>query len=332
MSRMKSRTASALMRGMEAGTSFEPAPDDAVPPNTGNWSRQAVAGLKELSQIAKEEAAQANEKVREGIISGILPILIPVESILDEVGTDRIASPLEDTDEDGSFAALRENIRRRGLRTPLRVRPADPEWRPDRSFPHDVSGQRFVLQSGRRRLAACRELKIKPFCLVSFPEHERTTLDDLEERYYENTARKDLSAFERLYSVGLIAQASGDATQEQIAELTGIPRSTISRGLAVIEFREQLAERLDLSTASRNEIDAALKEIRDRPLAEDARNAGRRARRRQAQEDLPFKTRSTALALLRLREKTDGIRVLTIESSHLDDALIARIQAVVDRA
>lgn len=327
MSTGRKRTASALMRGLEAAQTKEvaaPPPEASAMP--GNWSVQAMKGYKERAEIAVEQAAQANENIRCGIIDGILPVQIRPEDIIDEVGTDRIASSPEDNQEMESFAALKENIRRRGLRVPLRVRPLDSDWRPDPAFPQDVSGQRFALQSGRRRLAACRELGIRPVCLVSFPERNAIELDDLEERYYENTVRRDLTAFERLYSVGLIASAITDSSQDGISEITGIPQATISRGLSVLAFKDELGRRLDLSTASRNDIDRALREIRAGNQPVPAPESDARMSRKRGGVKLPFTQKEILHGSLKLRQRRDGIRIMTIESGELSDE---RVEAIV---
>lgn len=332
MSSGRKRTASALLRGMEASQASEAVPEAAeasVMP--GNWSRQAMRGYQERAEIAMQQAAQANESIRQSIIDGVLPVQVNPDAIVDEVGTDRIASGPEDQQEMESFAALLENIRRRGLRTPLRVRPLDSEWRPDLAFPQDVSGQRFALQSGRRRLAACRELGIRPVCLISFPDRTAVELDDLEERYFENTVRRDLTAFERLYSVGLIASAITDSSQDGISEITGIPQSTISRGLSVLTFRDELGRRLNLSTASRNDIDRALREIRSGEQQGHVALEQQPGETRGSAAKLPFTQREMRSGNIKLRQRKDGIRVMTIESGELSDAKIAAIVKLLGR-
>jgi len=330
MSSARRRAGSAILGGMASGRDLPEAPLDEQP-TTGNWSRQAMRGMQDRLESAKREAAQANEAVYQGIIDGVVPIHVPATSIEDEVGSDRIASAAEDDDSEDSFRALVENIRKRGLRTPLRLRPVDPEWRPNPAFPRDVSGQRFTLQSGRRRLRACRELGIEPLCFLTFPEAAGARLDDLQERYFENTIRRDLTMFERLYSIGLIAQETTGASQQQIAEIIGVPRATVSRGLAAVEYHGELGQVLDLGQATRDEIDAALKRLRDREPSTSKEAQRSRERRERQASALPFRRRDLGLGVVRLREKEGGLRVLTLESPDLDDEKLMKLLRAIER-
>lgn len=324
MKTRSNKTASALLAGFQAATTAEP-PTPQERPRNGNWSRQAARGTEERIEDALAQAANANASVRDGIIEGTIPVRIPATSIIDDVGSDRIASPEDIEGEEGAFDSLVANIRARGLRTPLRVRPLDTDWRPDKSFPTDVSGQRFALQSGRRRLAACQKLGIMPLCFITFPDNGQTRLDDLQERFFENTVRKDLTAFERLYSIGLIAAEMEGMAQAEIAQIIGVPRASISRGLSVLELRDQLVETIDLTRASRDQIDAAISKIRDRTLSTTRHAVAQRTRRAAGSSTLPFRSQDTPLGKIRLRAKSDGMRVLTIESADLDDERLEKL-------
>ncbi|WP_138467846.1 ParB N-terminal domain-containing protein [Poseidonocella sp. HB161398] len=330
MSVGRRRAGSAILGGMATGRDLpEVTPEEQ--PTAGNWSRQAMRGMQDRLESAKKEAALANEAVYEGILEGVVPIRIPATSIEDKVGSDRIAPAPEDDESEDSFRALLENIRRRGLRMPLRVRAADPDWRPNPAFPRDVSGQRFALQSGRRRLRACIELGIEPLCFLTFPEASGARLDDLQERFFENTIRRDLTMFERLYSIGLIAQETTGVTQQQIAEIIGVPRATVSRGLAAVEFHAALGEVLDLGQASRDQIDAALKQIRDQGPSTTKEAVRSRARRAKAAGTLPWRRKDCGIGQVKLKEKPDGMRVLTLESADLDDDRLAKLLRAIER-
>lgn len=336
MSPRGNRTASALLKGMQAGA----AQSDETPPEppaneglTGNWSRQAMRGLQDRLEDARTEASQANHLVFQGILEGSVPVHIPANEIIDRVGTDRIASD-EDGDSEESFASLVENIRRRGLRTPIRVRPIDPDWRPDTAFPRDVSGQRFALQSGRRRLEACREIGIDPLCFLSFPAPGAEVAEDLQERFFENTVRKNLTTYERLYSIGLIAQETDGSSMDQIGEIIGVSKADVSRGSAVVEYADRIAEKIDPRTATRDQLDIILKKIRenDRELSNTAEAERSRARRAQKQAPaLPFRKRETKIGEVKLRTARNGKRVLTLESEDLDDTRIEKLLKAIDR-
>lgn len=336
MSARSSRNAAALLRGIESGAALakeEPQETEEKAGLSGNWSRQAMRGYKDRLQDAQEEAARANRTVYEGVLDGVVPVKIPAIDIDDELGTDRIASAADETGEE-SLESLVENIRARGLRVPLRVRPVDPSWRPPEAFPRDVSGQRFVLQSGRRRLEACRQLGITPLCFLSFPEGDSAPIEDLQERFFENTVRKNLNTYERLYSIGLIAQKSGDTSMRQIGEIIGVSKADVSRGRAVVEFAEELVQHLDPATATRDSIDTALKKIREkhRTLSDDKEAERSRARRAQARAPaLPFRKKELPIGVVKLRTARDGRRVMTLESDGLDDVRIEKLVKFLNR-
>jgi ParB/RepB/Spo0J family partition protein len=250
-----------------------------------------------------------------------------VDRIEDEIGSDRLA-PRQGAETE-SLDALIANIRDRGLRTPLRVRPRDPGWRPDPDHPRNTGDQLFVLQSGRRRLAACRELGIDPVAFLSFVAPDAQRLDDLQERFFENATRKNLSTVEKLYSIGLIARETPGITQAQIADFIGTSVAQVSRGLAVVTHFGRLKAELDLNGVTRDEIDAALKRIRDEdaPTQEAQRKRAERARNTPR---LPFKTRSLSNGQARLRMDKTGMRILTLRGAMLDDERIARIIDVLD--
>lgn len=328
----KSRAGAAFMAGAAAAET-PPAPARAAAPS-GNWSRQAYRELEGRVQVAQEEADRANKLQYEGILEGSLPVRIPAEQITDVVGTDRILSPSpeEDPSDDADgFRALVENIRQRGLRIPIRVRPIDAAWRPDPAAPRDMSGQKFALQSGRRRLAACRELGIEPLCFISFYDDGDGLAEDLRERFFENSVRKNLGVIERFYSIGLIARETGGASQQQIGEILGINVAYVNRGLAVVEHFDALSEMLDMAKCTRTELDAALAKIREanKSQSEDARRL--REKRAAARPPLPFKTREIPLGKVSLKNARSGGRSLTIESPDLTDEKIEIIMKALGR-
>ncbi|MFN3614335.1 MAG: hypothetical protein ACK4WC_07230, partial [Rubrimonas sp.] len=129
----------------------------------------------------------------------------------------------------------------------IRVRPADPAWTPDPRAPLQTAPARFVVQSGRRRLAALRRLGRPALALVSTPEGE-AEIDDLEERFLENTVRKSLTPFEELLSIGVLASRLGDLPQKEVAARLKISAPDVSLGLACLEMREQIAAAVDVAT------------------------------------------------------------------------------------
>lgn len=330
----KSRFGNAFAQGAEAAAATKDPYPVEDRPSAGNWSRQAFNALTADVEEAQAEAAKANSIQHQGILEGSIPVRIPADMIKDVIGTDRVAAGEED-ESGNSYSSLLENIRTRGLKTPIRVRPIDTEWRPNPAFPRDVTGQRFALQSGRRRLQACKELGIEPLCFMSFSQDGNTRYDDLTERFFENTARKDLTMAEKLHSIGLIAKETEATTQAQIAEILGVNVSYVNRGISLVENFDALKELLpDLHKAGLNAIEAALKQINDaKDQLSVSPEAVRKRQERQRSSNtppLPFKARETPLGTLKLKKTRSGGRSMTIESDALDDEKIEKIASFIE--
>lgn len=322
----RKRSGAAFLEAMQsASEGHVSAGNTAVPQGQGNWSRMAVRNFETRIDELSAEVKVAHQVQYDGILAGTVPLVIPTAAIVDEVGSDRILSGPEGSadagdpdrqDGPGSFEKLVDNIARRGLRTPLRVRPVDPAWRPDPDAPHNVAEVTFALQSGRRRLAACRALGRDPICFISFSDADSVHRDDLEERFFENAARQDLTLVERLYSIGLIRNAMPGKSMRDVSAALGVPLATLSRGAALVAHFEALSRMLDLRTATRDQIDAALKELRDADAAQKrkARDTAPKAKRHAVRSARTLKTRHGAL---RVRTKSTGALTFTLESETL---------------
>lgn len=221
----------------------------------GFWGGSATNMLQ--ARLREVQQSQVDS-----ILHGVTAIDIHPDMVDDHVGTDRIG----DWNDDEAFAALVADMRRRGQRQPVRVRPADPNWSPEPQPPHAGSA-RFILQSGRRRLAAARELGLPVRAVISTDIGDEK-LADLEERFLENTMRQDLSGFEELLSVGLIAQAHTDLTQTEIAQRLGVAQGDISLGLACIELHDRIVETVDIRTTPKRKFRELIPQLRG-----EARNA-----------------------------------------------------------
>lgn len=295
-------------------------PDDG-PAMTGNWSRLAYKGMEEKLASAQETLSILKESQLSGVLSGTIPVSVNEDQITDEIGTDRVTDAPEKDDEGGSFADLVANIKKRGLRTPIRIRPADPAWRPAPDNPFDTSGQAFFLQSGRRRLAACRELGIQPIAFLSFPEDQIAELDDLHERYFENVARRDLTTAEKLFSIGLISARMPDLKQAQIAEILHTSQPMVSRGAALYQNFEAVSKVINLASANLIQIDTALKQIKNGNDAAVQPNDTKEA----DNTPLPFSKKNFGEISARLGRNSKGEAVLTIKSAKLANIDLERI-------
>ena len=211
------------------------AEEDGKPGMGGMWGGTAI-------NLLQERLRNTRSSLHDGILKGTVALTLSPSQVTDPTGSDRQAGWQDDPE----FAALVDNIKRRGQTQAIRVRPADPAWRPDEEAPLQTDA-RFIIQSGRRRLAACQALGRGVIAVISTIEGD-AALADLEERFHENTMRKDLSGFEELLSVGLIGQALGDLTQREISQRLGVSQNDVSLGLACVEMHDQIIANVDVKT------------------------------------------------------------------------------------
>lgn len=337
MSRQRPRIGTAFTAGMQRAEQTKDNAPSPPPKGSGNWSKMARESMEQRLKEARHELDGARNAELEGIMEGVVPIHIPAARIVDEVGTDRIltSDDKDDLGDSESFQSLVENIRQRGQRVPIRVRPRDPDWKPDPTSPRDVGDQMFILQSGRRRLAACQQLGIAPLAFLSFASEDKAHIEDLQERFFENAVRKNLSLVEKLYSIGLIAQHMPDASQGQIAEITGVNLAYVSRGRAVVEFYDRLSEDLDLKSVTMKEIDQALKEYRreNRSSSPEARRKRQERQKKNTAKapDLPFARKTIGSTKASLKVTPKGERVLSLQGRGLGDEIISEILSILDR-
>lgn len=183
----------------------------------------------------RDELDAARTDMGARLADGTLFLRLDPSQIIDEVGSDRI----QQLGHDDQFAALRDDILLRGQTTPVRVRPVRPDWLPDaagRARP----GDKFVLQSGRRRVAVCTLLKLSVLAGVTAVVAGTETIGDLIERFAENTVRADLTGYERYLSIGQIATQFDGKTNGAIAEVLHVSRPDVSIGKSVWQLRDDL--------------------------------------------------------------------------------------------
>ncbi|MEL7132505.1 MAG: ParB N-terminal domain-containing protein [Pseudomonadota bacterium] len=213
------------------------APDDTPRKGAmgGMWAGSAM-------NMLQQRIASTHGSLVEAVMAGTMALELTPEQVVDAVGSDR----LTEWDADGDFEKLVANIDRRGQTQPIRVRPEDAHWTPDEDAPLETDA-RFVIQSGRRRLEACRRLGRKVLAVVATAEGDQA-LADLEERFAENTMRRNLNGFEELLSIGLLAESMADLTQAEIAARLGVSQGDVSLGQACVGLREAIMAQVDIET------------------------------------------------------------------------------------
>lgn len=207
--------------------------DAGKPGMGGMWGGTAM-------NMLRQRLEDTRASIIDGVLNGTVAIELLPAQVDDPTGSDR----QEGWEDDPEFQALMDNISRRGQTQAIRVRPVDPSWEPDRDHPLDTA-DRFIIQSGRRRLAACQMLDRKVVAVIATVEGE-AALADLEERFHENTMRKNLSGFEELLSVGLIADALGDLSQQEIAQRLSVSQNDVSLGRSCVELHDRIVAEVDI--------------------------------------------------------------------------------------
>ena len=172
----------------------------------GAWRAGAAA------QIKADLTAREAEAVRR-VLSGEAELKLDPAQIDDPLGSDR----RPDWREQAALTALRNSIAANGQDQPIHVAPADPDWRPDPRAPYTAVGAQFHLLAGRRRLAALQDLGLPVRAIIAPVEGQGAArrVDMLARRWRENAEREDLSAFERLLSIGELFDAAAAAAKEQ---------------------------------------------------------------------------------------------------------------------
>ncbi|SEK06376.1 ParB-like nuclease domain-containing protein [Cribrihabitans marinus] len=276
---------------------------DAEPPEAaarggmgGMWAGSAMNLLQQRIEAVHGSLAA-------GVMNGTVVLELDPGQIEDAVGSDRIG----DWAADPEFQALKRNIQRRGQTQPIRVRPRDPDWRPDPQSPRDTDAV-FVVQSGRRRLEVCRQLGRRVLAVLS-TEAGATALADLEERFHENTMRRNLTGFEELLSIGLLAESLKDLSQDEIAARLEVSQNDVSLGLSCVKYRDDILAQVDVANTPKREYRGIIPRLRRGEGPNPAKPAGQgraeAARGRFVGEKMTVEMR-TASDGLRVKVKMDG--------------------------
>ncbi len=199
------------------------------------WKAGAVAQ-------AQGDLEKARTKLAGNILAGRHVVEIDPSMLIDPIGSDR----RDDWAEQEGFQSFIESIRDNGQDVPVLVWPEDPDWKPDEIDPANLEHVQFLLLAGRRRREAARKLG-RPVKAVIAPQDGRSgaeaTFNMLVMRFRENDEREDLSAFERLLSIGQMYDELCEVTGTKIkakdfADRIGVHESVVSRARAVLKAKD----------------------------------------------------------------------------------------------
>lgn len=183
-------------------------------------------------------------------------LIVDADKILD----DPKFNPRRDFgEEDGSFAALVQSIRERGMIQPPRLVPAAVP--PGYSIDTDdgkvdiFEEMTWHIVSGHRRIAAARDLgwkQIECYCLSFEYESDVTAYTEGErliDALVENLQRKELNCIEVAEGIARLERMGH--TQEQIATLIGRSQGRVSRLVRLLDLPHGVRTHLRLGSLSR---------------------------------------------------------------------------------
>lgn len=222
---------------MEAEAAMPPAFRRA----TGGAGSAWKAGA--LSQV-QDGLDEARENLARDVLTGDQVIEIDPEMISDPIGSDRRDDWMAQED----FLTFVASIKDNGQDMPVLVWPADPEWKPDPLDPKKLERVQFLLLAGRRRCEAARKLGRPVRAVIASQEGREgaeATFNMLVLRFRENEERQNLSAFERLVSIGQMydeLKGSSDAkiSAKDFAGRIGVHESMVSRARAVHRAKAEI--------------------------------------------------------------------------------------------
>lgn len=218
------------------------------------WKAGAVAQ-------AQGDLEHARDKLSADILSGSHVIEIDPSMLIDTIGSDRRDDWMEQED----FLSFVESIKDNGQDMPVLIWPEDPKWQPDDIDPENLERVQFLLLAGRRRREAARKLG-RPVRAVIATQDGRgsaeATFNMLVMRFRENDEREDLSAFERLLSIGQMYEELSASTDTKIkakdfAERIGVHESVVSRARSVFKAKPEIAR------AFKNVYDMSYRELQE---------------------------------------------------------------------
>lgn len=230
---------------------------DAEIPSAERVDTMASYDAANRAEISLRAAKEIRGRAKDDVLEGRRLVEVSPYQLHDPVGTDRIDFAAQDgkSAAEADIEQLMKSIERDGQQNPIIIRPRDPRWTPRSDDPANVEGVEFELLAGRRRTLAIQKLnagrspseQLTVRARISHvtpdtPEGERR-LHALHNRYLENAARKDLSAFQSAISGGELIWAYVEMghSAEETESLLNISHST--RQMWQKAYRQQEAIR-----------------------------------------------------------------------------------------
>lgn len=205
----------------------------------GAWGRAGA-------HVATQQLSKLQQERIDALRAGALVVELDPAQVQDEVGSDRNT----DWDDDEAFEQLRASIEVNGQDVPIQVQPLDPDWQPvfDEANGLVLSGVRFAVIGGRRRLAVARTLD-RSVKAVLVPSSKEMGFDQLHRRYRENVERENLSLFDELMSIGEMfshEKTFGEKmTGRALAKRLSVSEPKVSKGRALYDNRERVFAEID---------------------------------------------------------------------------------------
>ena len=304
---------------------------EATPPEFRRATSGAGSAWK-AGAVAQAQAGldEARQQLAQDILAGNRVLEIDPAVVTDKIGSDRRSDWMEQSD----FLEFVDSIRDDGQEMPVLVWPEDPDWQPDAIDPLNLERVQFLLLAGRRRTEAARRLG-RPVRAVLASQKHRTGTDDTFEmlvfRFRENDEREDLSAFERLLSIGEMYEELSQASSEKVkavdfAKRVGVHESVVSRARAVHAAKDQILN------AFKNAYELSFAELQ-KAMAELSGNTGagrKRSNPKPKKLTVTRKVGSRNLAVEaidgRLSIKTTGVKLDKSEMESLGDLIAAFLE------
>ncbi|MEB3043848.1 plasmid partitioning protein RepB [Rhizobium mulingense] len=193
---------------------------------------------KSILSSIDEIAARADRLLEGETVVELEPDLVDPSFVRDRI-----------EDDEQEFAELRSAIRDRGQDSPILVRP------------HPKASGRYMVVFGHRRLRAARELGRKVRAVVK----ELQDSDHLVAQGQENSARANLSFFEKAMFASEVARLHVDGDNAIILSALSLDRATLSKMLAVASMPGEVLDAVGAAKGIGRDRWYELKALLERP-------------------------------------------------------------------